>query len=96
MVLTQFCSNLCNPVNYSWPGSSVHGILQERILEWVLISHSPGDFLNRGVELRFPPLQSDSLQSEPPGKPILNAIKMKRITCIEKKCFNTHVVSDLQ
>ena len=30
----QLCLTLCNPVNYSLPGSSVHGILQERILEW--------------------------------------------------------------
>ena len=33
---------LCNPVDYSPPGSSVHGILQARILEWVAISFSRG------------------------------------------------------
>ena len=31
---------LCDPVDYSPPGSSVHGILQARILEWVTISFS--------------------------------------------------------
>ena len=31
---------LCNPIDCSPPGSSVHGILQERILEWVAISFS--------------------------------------------------------
>ena len=31
---------LCDPVDYSPPGSSVHGILQARILEWVAISFS--------------------------------------------------------
>ena len=31
---------LCNPVDCSLPGSSVHGILQARILEWVAISFS--------------------------------------------------------
>ena len=33
---------LCNPMDYSLPGSSVHGILQARILEWVVIPFSRG------------------------------------------------------
>ena len=37
-VLTQSCLTLCNPVDCSPPGSSVHGILQARVLEWVAIS----------------------------------------------------------
>ena len=36
----QSCPTLCNPMNSSPPGSSVHGILQARILEWVAISFS--------------------------------------------------------
>ena len=35
-------SNSCDPMDYSPPGSSVHGILQARILEWVSISFSRG------------------------------------------------------
>ena len=35
-------SCLCDPVDYSPPGSSIHGILQARILEWVAISFSRG------------------------------------------------------
>ena len=38
----QLCSTLCKPFNYSPPGSSVHGILQARILEWVAISSFRG------------------------------------------------------
>ena len=38
----QLCLNLCDPVDCSLPGSSVHGILQERILEWVDIPSSRG------------------------------------------------------
>ena len=34
----QLCLTLCNPMNCSLPGSSVHGIFQARILEWVAIS----------------------------------------------------------
>ena len=40
--ITQSCPTLCNPVNCSPPGSSVLGILQPRILEWVAISFSRG------------------------------------------------------
>ena len=38
--LLQSCLTLCNPMNYSPPNSSVHGILQARILDWVAISYS--------------------------------------------------------
>ena len=40
--LLQSCQTLCNPMDYSLPDSSVHGILQARILEWVAISSSRG------------------------------------------------------
>ena len=36
------CPTLCDPMNYSPPGSSVHEILQARILEWVAICFSRG------------------------------------------------------
>ena len=38
----QSCPTLCDPMDYSPPGSSVHGILQVRILEWVDIPSSRG------------------------------------------------------
>ena len=38
--VTQLCPTLCDPMACSPPGSSVHGILQARILEWVAISFS--------------------------------------------------------
>ena len=34
------CLTLCDPMDYSLPGSSVHGISQARILEWIAISFS--------------------------------------------------------
>ena len=40
--VTQSCPTLCNTVDCSLPSSSVHGILQARILEWVAISFSRG------------------------------------------------------
>ena len=44
------------------------GILQARILEWVTMP-SPGDLPDSGIKPGSPPLQADSLPSEPPGKP---------------------------
>ena len=40
--LLQLCPTLCNPIDCSLPGSSVYGILQARILEWVAMSSSKG------------------------------------------------------
>ena len=38
----QFCSTLCDPMDYSPPGSTVHGIFQTRILKWAAIPFSRG------------------------------------------------------
>ena len=38
MLVAQSCPSLCNPMDCSLPGSSIHGILQARTLEWVAIS----------------------------------------------------------
>ena len=43
----QSCPTLCDPLDHSPPGSSVHGILQARILEWVAISSSRGSSQQR-------------------------------------------------
>ena len=40
--VTQSCPTLCDPLDCSPPGSSLHGILQTRILEWIAISFSRG------------------------------------------------------
>ena len=41
-LVAKSCQTLCNPMNCSLPGFSVHGILQARILKWVDISFSRG------------------------------------------------------
>ena len=46
----QSCLTLCDPMDCSPPGSSVHGILQVRILEW-LPFFSPGDLPNPELEI---------------------------------------------
>ena len=59
---------LCDPIDRSPPGSSVHGILQARTLEGVAIPFSR-DLPDPGIKPGSPALQSDSLPSEPPEKP---------------------------
>ena len=57
--VAQSCPTLCDSMDYT-----VHGILQPRLLEWVL---SPGDRPNPGIKPRSPALQVDSLLAELPG-----------------------------
>ena len=66
--VAQLCPILCNPMDCSLPGSSVYGILQARILEWVA---TPFSRVLRypGIKPGSPALQADSLLFEPPGKP---------------------------
>ena len=61
----------CDPMDCSPPSSSVHRILQARILEWVAISFSRG-LPHPGIEpisLASPAQQTDFFTTEPPGKP---------------------------
>ena len=67
VLVTQLCLTLCDLMDCSPPGFSVHGILQATVLEWVAISFSM-DLLHPEIELGSPTLQADSLSSEPPGK----------------------------
>ena len=69
VIVAQLCPTLCDPMDCSTPGSSVCGILQARIQEWVAILFSRGSSRPRD-QTQFPALQADSLQSEPPGKPL--------------------------
>ena len=79
VLVAQLCLTLCDPANCSPPDSSVHGILQARILEWVAISF-PGDLPNPGIESRSLALQAESLPSEPSGKPPDNTRQDLKIT----------------
>ena len=52
----QSCLTLCNPMDCSPPGSSVHGVLQARILEWVALFY----FLNFTNCISFAKYQNES------------------------------------
>ena len=73
VLVTQSCPTLCDPRDCSPSGSSVHGILQGRILEWEAIPFSRG-LPDPGIERSSPILQAESLPSEPPGKPEIQSI----------------------
>ena len=70
MLVSQSCLTLCDPTDCSPPDSSVHGILQARILE-MLPCPSPVDLPDPGIEPRSPALQADSLLFEPQGKSLI-------------------------
>ena len=57
VLVTQSFLTLCDPMDCNPPGSSVHEILQARLLQWVAISFSR-DLPNPGIELYW---QADSL-----------------------------------
>ena len=95
VLVAQSCPTLYNPMDSSPPTSSVHGILQAIILEWVAVP-SPGDLPDPGIEPRSPALQADSLPSEPPGKPFIVKITAGRLTANFKRVrvpkFKVHLV----
>ena len=68
VLATQLCPTLCDSMDCSVEGSSVHGIYQARMLEWIAMSPSR-DLPNSGLDPVSPALQADSLPSEPLGKP---------------------------
>ena len=70
--VTRSCPTVCNPVDCSLQGSFIHGIFQERALEWLPFP-SLGTLPNPWIESRSPALQADALLSELPRKPILES-----------------------
>ena len=80
---SQSCSvmlTLCNFMDCGLPGSSVCGILQARILEWVAVSFSRGPSQPE-IKPRSPTFQADSLLSEPPGKLRRDEVTKKPCHC---------------
>ena len=65
--VAQSCLTLCNPMDCSLPGSSVHGIFQAIVLEWIAFSFSIGSSRPRdGIQVSR--TVDDTLPSEPPRK----------------------------
>ena len=71
--VTKSCLTLCDPMDCSLPGFSVHGISQARILEWLSFpSPEPGgDLSEPGIQPTSPALVGRFFTTEPLGKPNL-------------------------
>ena len=102
--VAQSCSILCNPIDYSLPCFSIHGIFQARVLEWVAISFSRGIFPTQGS----PPSMGFSRQEYWSGLP-LTVIEWNLVTnlslifmtshfggLLKVKAFLAHFLSPLQ
>ena len=73
-LIAQSCPTVCDPMDGSPPGSSVHGILQARILEWGAIPFSRGSSPLRGRTHSLLPWQADSLPLSYQGSPFTKVI----------------------
>ena len=86
------CPTLCNPMDCSPPGSSIRGISQARILEWVVISFlTQGIFLTQGSNLHLLCLlrwQVDSFTTNTTGEALWELLKPLLLL------FGCSVVSD--
>ena len=67
-LVAKLCLTLCDPMDCSPPGSSVHGMSQARILEWVAISCSRGSSQPRD-QAHVSCLAGKFFTTQPPGKP---------------------------
>ena len=90
VLVSQSCLTLCNPMNCT----SVHGILQARILEGLLFP-SPGDLPDPGIQPGSPALQADSLPSEPPRKPCMYVCMHIYIEMFHKSDIHFYVYGSL-
>ena len=72
-VHAQWCLTLCVPMDYSSPGSSVHGIFQARILKWVAVPYyrRSSQFRDRTQASWDSCTDKQILTSVPPGKPLI-------------------------
>ena len=72
--LLHLCSTFCNPVDCSPPGSTVHGILRARILEWVAMPSSKGSSRPRDWTHIYLHWQTGSLSPAAPRKPLTSSV----------------------
>ena len=85
VLVAQSCLTLCDPMDYNPPGSSVHGISQATILEWVLFP-SPGELPYPWVESASPALAGRFFTTKTPGKPIENCMYFLEFSPLGSSC----------
>ena len=85
MLVTQWCLTPCNLLHCRLPGSSLHGIFQARILDWVAFPFSRQS--SPGIKPRSLTLQAESLLANPPGKPFIRSLPLLE-THLYSSCFS--------
>ena len=77
VLIAQLCLTLCNPMDCSLPGSPLSMEFSRQEYWSSLPFSSPEDLPKLGIKPGSPVLQADSLQSEPPGKPLNHLLGLK-------------------
>ena len=87
---------LCDPLDCSPPGSSVHGIFQTRILEWVAISSSRGSsWQGDWTHVSFIScLAGGFFPTKPPGK-CKNSSCQYKLVRLEVRCFSYWMITEI-
>ena len=70
---------LCDPMDHSPPGSSVHGIFQARVLEWGAIAFSGRNSAAAAKSLQSCPTLCDPIDGSPPGSPVPGILQARRL-----------------
>ena len=81
MIVTKSCSTLCDPMDCSLPGSSVHGIPEARILEYRLPFPSPGDLSDPGIIPVSPVLAGEFFTTAPPAAAAAKSLQLCLTLC---------------
>ena len=83
----QSCLTLYNPIDSSPPDSSIPGILQARILEWVAISFSNACMHTKSLQ-SYPTL-CDPMDSSPPGSSVHRTLQARTLKWVAISCSST-------
>ncbi|XDA79922.1 hypothetical protein R6Z07M_009883 [Ovis aries] len=92
MLVAQSCLTLCDPMDCSPPGSSVHGNSAGKNTGVGNPLPSPGNLRYPGVEPGSPALQADSLPSEPPGKTQMYIGDVQKLRHLYKGLQHLHIL----
>ena len=77
--VAQSCLTLSNPMDFSLPGPSVHGIFQARVLEWFAIAVSGLVLAAAATSLQSCPTLCDPIDGSPPGSPIPGILQARTL-----------------
>ena len=79
VLVARLCLTLCDPMDYSWPDSPFYGIIQARILEWVVIPFSRGSAAAAAKSLQSCPTLCDPIDGSPPGSPVPGILQARTL-----------------